>query len=66
MVRLNCRLMKTVLEMHGAVDSLIIAETADNALEKMKTLDFKSSAVVIEKEFPKGWQLISKEIVCLI
>ena len=35
------------------VDSIIIAETADMALEKMKTLNFKNSAIVIKKELPK-------------
>ena len=51
---LKAQINENALGNAWAVDSLIIAETADIALEKMKTLDFKKSAVVIEKELPKG------------
>ena len=52
--RLKLQINENSLGNAWRVDSLVIVKTADNALEKMKTLDFKSSAVVIEKEFPKG------------
>mgnify|MGYP001399652269 CR=1 FL=1 len=41
-----------VLGIAWAVDSLIIADTADEVLESMKSIDFKKSAVVLKSELP--------------
>ena len=41
-----------VLGIAWAVDSLMIADTADEVLESMKSIDFKKSAVVLKSELP--------------
>ena len=50
---LKAQINENTLGNAWTVDSIIIAETADMALEKMKTLNFKNSAVVIKTELPK-------------
>ena len=50
---LKAQINENALGNAWTVDSIIIAETADIALEKMKTLNFKNSAVVIKTELPK-------------
>ena len=41
-----------VMGIAWAVDSLMIADTADEVLESMKSIDFKKSAVVLKSELP--------------
>lgn len=41
-----------VLGIAWAVDSLLVAATADGVLESMKSMDFSSQAVVLKSEFP--------------
>ncbi|MGA0374573.1 MAG: YfhO family protein [Flavobacteriaceae bacterium] len=43
-----------VLGMAWAVDSLLIADTADKLLESMKSIDFSRQAVVLKSELPDG------------
>ena len=41
-----------VLGIAWAVDSLLVAATADGVLESMKSMDFSNQAVVLKSEFP--------------
>jgi len=52
---------KNALGNAWSLDSVIIVKTPDMALQKMKTIDFNTSAVAIEEEFPKGVKLNLKK-----